>query len=162
MNPGVSLQCTMVFPMALPQAVMASAVAGEVSGVFIIWEDIRHSSEEIYTLIRRRKQATEISKSILPTIQAFQQMWYSSKDIYKLMRERKRIESRSIQENSQQYKRASPRSTILTASNMKGTRRRLTMKPGVSLHSTVTLPMAFPQAVMALKVSPEVSGMRTT
>merc|ERR1719495_2449236 len=43
-----------------------------------------------------------------------------------------------------------------------GTNSLFTMKPGVSLQSTVFLPIAFPQATMALKVSSEVSGILTT
>mmetsp|Transcript_89729 Transcript_89729/g.239752 ORF Transcript_89729/g.239752 Transcript_89729/m.239752 type:complete len:265 (+) Transcript_89729:235-1029(+) len=57
---------------------------------------------------------------------------------------------------------ASPRSTRRMASKRLGTRRRLTMKPGVSLHLTGTLPMALPKARSESKVLSSVAGPRTT
>mmetsp|Transcript_18462 Transcript_18462/g.46611 ORF Transcript_18462/g.46611 Transcript_18462/m.46611 type:complete len:264 (+) Transcript_18462:158-949(+) len=57
---------------------------------------------------------------------------------------------------------ASPRSSMRIASNMSGTRRRLTMKPGVSLHDTVCLPIDFPHERRVSNVSAEVLGPLTT
>mmetsp|Transcript_22216 Transcript_22216/g.79198 ORF Transcript_22216/g.79198 Transcript_22216/m.79198 type:complete len:309 (+) Transcript_22216:306-1232(+) len=57
---------------------------------------------------------------------------------------------------------ASPRSTIMIAAAMLGTRSRLTMKPGVSWHSTVVLPQLFAHASAAKKTASLVCAVRTT
>ena len=55
-----------------------------------------------------------------------------------------------------------PLSTIRIASLVYGMSSRLTINPGVSLHDTVTFPIALPHAFIASKVASEVSGMRIT
>ena len=57
---------------------------------------------------------------------------------------------------------ASPRSTMASAAEMFGMSRRLTMKPGVSMHETVVLPVARAQPSTRSKTAGSVWSVLTT